>query len=128
MDAFADKQPVELGIHRMMSPQNTTQIIKLYLSLLLRELLCFESLMLMVLPRSATEKLRVDSGEMILLKYLLQKHRDLSSDPLTRVVIHNRTRGKRAETGRALQPIDEARITEVQIQRETFKTKEDSRH
>lgn len=47
--------------------------------------------MLMVLLRSTMEKLRVDSGEMILLvKYLLQKHRDLSSDPLAHVVIHNR--------------------------------------
>lgn len=36
------------------------------------------------------EKLRIDSGEMILLKYLLQKHRDLSSDPVARVVIGNR--------------------------------------
>lgn len=32
VDAFADEQPVELGTHRTMSPQTTTQIIKLYRS------------------------------------------------------------------------------------------------
>lgn len=56
-----------------------------------------------------------------MLKYLLQKHRDLSSDPLVHVVIHNRTPVKGTETGRALQPTEEARIAEVQIQQETLK-------
>ena len=74
------------------------------------------------------EKLRVDSGENILLKYLLQKHRDLSSYPLAPVVIHNRTPVKGTETGRALQLIEGARRAVVQIQWETLKTKKDSRH
>lgn len=82
----------------------------------------------MVLPRSAMEKLRVDLGKIILLKYLLQKHRDLSSYPLARVVIHNRTPVKGTETGRALQLIEEARRAVVQMQWETLKTKKDSRH
>ena len=74
------------------------------------------------------EKVRVVSGELILLKSLLQKHRDLSSDSLARVVIHNRTPVKGTETGRALQLIEEARRAVVQIQWETLKTKKDSRH